>query len=725
MIYQVSWQRILVLISGVGSHSITTIVASFLAGLGAGSLIGGRIASRCSAARCLTIFALVELSLGLIGHWSSGDSPKNRWLVFSGDAGDPYRMAFEQMLILALPTTLMGMTFPLLTKAIVTHGRRTSHAIGQLYGMNLLGAAFGSLLAPWVLFPAVGISGALVAASVVNATVAAVAIGVASLAARSQEPIEFGLPTRKDSLALEPEGRAVPVAVWYLLTWLSGAISIGLEIAWFRIVDVGAKATSFTFGTVLSVYLAGMAAGTFYAIRRLSGTKRPLSLYLKLQMAIAASTALPITALAYRIQILPFGRSYEAYWGAYEPVSPATASLRQLFELYVALPAILYFLPTFFMGAAFVVLQDGLQSDRRMAGQRLGWAQAMNIFGCVLGSMLVGLTFFDRFGTATTLKILISGYAAMFAVCSLLRLCTGRGWAYLAISLGMIALLPDNETLWRRLHGQSAASRFHFAEDDTGISAMIPEGGRWRVAANGKGQSHIPFGGVHSKLGALPATFAERPMRVALIGLGSGDTAWAAACRSETAEIDVFEICESQWDLLSRINAELQDPRAKALLEDQRVRRIGEDGRVGIRRSPIPYDLIEADAIRPNGAFAGNLYSAEFFRECLDRLAPGGIMCTWSPTPRTLETFASVFPVVLIIDGGQILIGMRNADGIDIEAWKARLQSARVKEYLGAAIQGECLAGIENFEIIRDGRGSAERKRINTDLFPKDEFEID
>ena len=48
LVYQVAWQRILALHSGVGIYSVAMIVASFMAGLGLGSQLGGRLSVRAS-----------------------------------------------------------------------------------------------------------------------------------------------------------------------------------------------------------------------------------------------------------------------------------------------------------------------------------------------------------------------------------------------------------------------------------------------------------------------------------------------------------------------------------------------------------------------------------------------------------------------------------------------------------------------------------------------------
>ena len=65
LVYQVVWQRLLTFITGTDSHSVTIIVAAFLAGLGLGSLVGGQVADRLSARARLWVFAGCELAIAL------------------------------------------------------------------------------------------------------------------------------------------------------------------------------------------------------------------------------------------------------------------------------------------------------------------------------------------------------------------------------------------------------------------------------------------------------------------------------------------------------------------------------------------------------------------------------------------------------------------------------------------------------------------------------------
>jgi spermidine synthase len=92
------------------------------------------------------------------------------------------------------------------------------------------------------------------------------------------------------------------------------------------------------------------------------------------------------------------------------------------------------------------------------------------------------------------------------------------------------------------------------------------------------------------------------PRDVAVIGLGSGDTAWAAGSRPETASIDVYEIAAPQTRLLRRL-AEIDDPlRIRRFLADERVTIHVADGRNALKRNGKLYDVIEMDALPPGRA---------------------------------------------------------------------------------------------------------------------------
>jgi spermidine synthase len=377
------------------------------------------------------------------------------------------------------------------------------------------------------------------------------------------------------------------------------------------------------------------------------------------------------------------------------------------------------------MGLSFVALQDGIQTTRNRVSFRLGTLQAVNIAGCIAGSLFIGLAGIDMLKSQGALSLLFC--CALLVMISAICFSGDRLTASLGglVVASAVYLVPSNDFIWQRFHGQNNSLRFHYIESEVGVISLLDEGGRIRVSNNGKGQSYIPYGGVHSKLGALPSVIHGSPASIAIIGLGSGDTAWAAGCLSQTMSIDVYEICPDQWRLIKDQNSRSPDSMLSSLISDPRFNIIYQDGRIGVLQNPAKYDIIETDAIRPNGSYAGNLYSIEFYTICRDRLKQGGLMCTWAPTPRTALTFRKVFPHVLEIDGGQILLGSNQPLEVNTSLWSQRLKQKDVVSYLGQQIEHEC-EDVLKLSRAMPPLSPAEKAVVpNTDDYPLDEFEID
>src|SRR5262245_37615730 len=121
LLYQVVWQRILGLFSGSDVRSLTLVTGAYLAGLGLGSLLGGLWADRLSSRRAAQVFGLCNLGIALFALLSP-------WLF--------YNLIFKELSLLAqfpvvvfiivflsllYPTILMGVSLPLLSRALVRH----------------------------------------------------------------------------------------------------------------------------------------------------------------------------------------------------------------------------------------------------------------------------------------------------------------------------------------------------------------------------------------------------------------------------------------------------------------------------------------------------------------------------------------------------------------------------------------------------------------------------
>jgi hypothetical protein len=603
--------------------------------------------------------------------------------------------------------------------------------LGTLYGVNVAGAAVGALLAPWVLIPELGLRGAIHVGAALNL---AAGLGGLALVRRLRADVPAGegstdgiLPAVRPTAegptgdAERPGGR--PLALWAVLYAASGCCALSLEMVWFRVTDVAVKSTAFTFGTVLAVFLGGLAAGSLLGVPLVRRVSRPLSTFLTLQCALLLYSA---GALAAAVSLPPDWPPYAwfvEYWRGYEGFALGRArDPAMLARLYVVLPVLLFFPATVLMGLSFPVLQRAVHDEPRRAGFKVGLLQASNIAGCVVGSLAVALLAFGSVGTTGTLRVLLAVGVA-FAALGVREYGWRTRFPALAVALVVLALgLPGQDAFWLRLHGVEGRDAM-VAEDGSAVVSVRPMGDSdWGVTVNGQGHSWLPYGDVHSWLGAIPALVHPAPRRIAVIGLGSGDTAWSAGCRSETERIRVFEIAGPQLPLLRSLAAREDPPFLRALLADPRIELRVADGRSALAHGDDFYDLIEADAVRPHSAISGNLYSLEFFTRTADRLRPGGVMCTWAPTPRIRATFRAAFPFVLAFAGGEILVGSRQPLALDVDAWVDRLGAESVQRYLGPEIAREVQRQLRAGHVL--GGAAASPRDLNRDLFPRDEFVV-
>jgi spermidine synthase len=292
----------------------------------------------------------------------------------------------------------------------------------------------------------------------------------------------------------------------------------------------------------------------------------------------------------------------------------------------------------------------------------------------------------------------------------------------------LFVLMPDGPSLWARFHGSTPAF-VQIGEDGSGTSVLRTVPGREPrvvVFANGVGQSWIPYGGIHTVLGALPAFIHPHPRSAAIIGLGSGDTVFGVAGRRDLERITCVEIIRPQLTTLRHLLERWRYPGLVQVLTDPRIEHVYGDGRLHLMHAQRAYDIIEADALRPTSAYAGLLYSDAYFAAIRDRLTPGGLAVTWSPSPRVHNTFLTVFPHVLSY--GDIVLGSNEPIAFDADAIRARLAHPEARAYFADAVVDIEVLLAPYLDTPPRVYGPADDRSaltdINTDLFPKDELSV-
>ncbi|MBK8225696.1 MAG: spermidine synthase [Flavobacteriales bacterium] len=725
LLYQVAWQRMLVFYTGSDTVSISLIVTAFMSGLGLGYLVGGRLADANEPRRNLMLFVAAELGIMLFAAGSK--HILYDWLYLSASGahlGTMGNMALV-FLVLLLPTFLMGLSLPVLSRAFrLSAMSQQARYISSLYFINTLGAGIGALVTGVVLVRAFGYSGSIWLGVALNA---ACAIGAVVLALR--RPAN-GADARECANAVRLPLRATPALVaWSAHYAISGFAALSLELIWFRVLETMIKSVALTFSILLAIYLVSMAIGTavggrMAASRGILGRER---LFLRAQMLLYGSMAfvfLALLAVIWRTDAFLFLREYLL---SYEPdLRP-----RMLLCTYVIVPLFLMFLPTFLMGMSFSVSQAIVQDRFEEVGRKVGWLQFVNIVGSAAGAWCITWVGFRSLGTAPMIKA-IALIGLVYAAVSFKRHARERWSAgfYALVLVVMVAVLPGNQELWMRLSGMELKERFICEENESGLS-IIKRYDRGKglvgvVFANGLGQSIMPYHQdlVHARLGALPVLLHPNPVHVAVIGLGSGGTVYGISSRPETRRITCFEIMSNQALAVRAYADRVGDSAIVHLLEDPRLRLVAGDGRYQLRASAERYDVIEADALRPNSSYSGNIYSKQYFELLRERLLPGGYAVTWCPTPRVRRTFCSVFTHVAEVPGF-LLIGSEQPIVIDWRLVNERLQDpfTRARFDLAGIDAAALLDGMEErLGLIDPAEVPAED--INLDLHPRDEHEL-
>jgi spermidine synthase len=177
LIYEVVWTRSLSTVMGSSTYALSTMLAAFMAGLSFGGWLGSRLTGGIK--RLERMFALCELGIGLIGIISIPvinaltplyiSSFYAFHLSFSTFSFVQFIIAF---MVMGIPTTLMGITFPVIIN-LFTEGRTDiGRQSGKLYSINTLGAILGSVSAGFLLIPLLGLKGATYTAATLNIIVA-------------------------------------------------------------------------------------------------------------------------------------------------------------------------------------------------------------------------------------------------------------------------------------------------------------------------------------------------------------------------------------------------------------------------------------------------------------------------------------------------------------------------------------------------------------------------
>jgi spermidine synthase len=641
--HELVWIRALALHFGSTSYAVTAVVSTFMAGLACGNAWFGRAADR--SARPLALYRALELGAAV----SSG--AVSLFLLRGGaqlDAlaracgGSTAAMCAVFALLMLVPTTLLGGTLPVLSRAL-SRRSQPGRALSLLYACNTCGAVIGALAPDFGLIPRLGLLTTALLLAGCNLLVAL----LSSPLVRAEVPAAVTARTKLQGL----ERAAL------LLSATTGFCALGLEVLWSRTLQSWAAAFVTSFSVLLALYLVALALGAAlvqrWRVRSPLWAASALCLAAALYVVGSLYAAPSWRSFAQQLWPRPEGVRRTGLW--YEAV--ATALHASYLELAVCL----------LLGAAFPFVAATFLR-RGQAGARTGQLFVVNTLGGVVGALLTGFVGLPYLGEQASCCALALVLALVAAVCAWIA---GRRWLVAVSGLAVVALVA-----WLPRQ-QLAAAHFQGA----GEVLALRQGPTTSAAA----VAHYVYGELHylelqtpgvsmsnTRLGArrYMASLAHAGMllgehtrqRALLICYGVGNTAEALLAHRSLERLDVVDISEEVLSLAPYFG--------KTPLLDTRAHVFVDDGRHHLIVHDETYDVITAEPPPPNHAGVVNLYTREFYQLAKRRLSAGGVITQWLPVFQLSESdvrsmiaaFVAELPHTLLMYGYQqqlILVGSR------------------------------------------------------------------
>jgi spermidine synthase len=619
LLYQILWAREFSVVLGSTTYAISTVLGAFMAGLGAGSLMWGRIVDR-SRRHPLQIYAAIELAIAACALLL-----ELALHLFGRFYGVIYNLPLPSavfyvarfavtFIVVGVPTFFMGGTLPALI------GERTG--AGRIYAGNTIGAAFGAFAAGWVLIEKWGLSGTLGLAVSVNVVVALIAWLIAS---RNVRPPASVLPAPADRGAID---------LGLIVYSISGFVALGLEVVWSRTLVFAIGSTTYAFSAVLVVVLLGLALGSaagsrFIRTRHL----RWLAAGQWLLAVLTLSASWLFGHLSLPLQD----------WLAYTDTLPWTRRVWIQFAQTstLILPSAILF------GAVFPLAANAYLGQSRVA-VRVGRLLAANTFAAIAGALFTGFVFIPLLGIHYSYVLLgLLSLAAAWIAATWRQDALPRRIVVPAAAVCMALLFSAPTPLER---SRPTDKLLFYKEGISGTISVIEDAAGERSLMI----DHIAVAGTdpifmtdQKSLAHLPMLLHPSARNVLTIGFGSGGASYSFTTYPQLQSIRAVEIDPAVLEAAPYFKQTNGDPFA-----DPRFAVIRDDARSFLLHTRTTYDIITTDCTDLRYKSNALLYTTEFFESARRRLNPGGMVVAWVPLgglspadlKTTLRTFAVSFP---------------------------------------------------------------------------------
>ncbi len=771
LIYQVVWVRELVLVFGATSFAASTVLTSFMCGLAAGSYYLGRKSAYLK--NPLRAYGLLEIGIGIYGllvpllftALPFVYHPATRLFNLSFFALSIIRFLLA-LVVLILPTTLMGATLPVLASFYAARSSNIGLRVGALYSVNTFGAMVGAVFGGIALMPAVGMTASTETAAAVNIALGLIALSLRNTSLRPDaDPSSLiakhdkrrawralvgnrasrllGLKTPRAGRRGEAweMTRSQKTTVLIALA-SSGFVALSYEVIWSRILSLIIGSSVYAFSIMLATFLAGLAIGGSLASRMVDRLTRPLSVFAGIELGVGVTSL----AGAFLFNELPY-----AFIAINRSSAAPSFGLQLAFKFSVA--ALVMILPTILLGALFPLVVRIVYGDAghdANLGRAVGEVYAANTAGAIVGAFISGFVLVPWLGLIGSLRVCVAlNFAIAFAVFyaaaakgAVKRSLIPAAGTFLMLLLVVFIKPPwdiavMSSAVYRYAPSMSKMSRAEFfdyfkrgGEGETvfykeGVTATVAvqkqEGGRV-LKVNGKPDASTA-GDLPTQIliGSLPLLLRERTDDVLVIGMGSGVTLGSV----EQFPVKRVTCVELEPAVIEATNF-FDDVNNKPL-EDKRLRLVANDGRNFIDATDEKFDVIVSEPSNPWLTGVANLFTREYFTRGAARLSERGLFSQWlqiyemppEDVKTLVATFQSVFHNVYLFRGAQgdlMLLGSKQPFQIDAAIISSNLRDRKIGGDAKRAGVGDVADLLSRFYLGPDeAAGFSANSRLNTD----------
>lgn len=627
LVYQTAWTRQFAIVFGTSELAIATVLAAYMGGLALGAVLVEKFLPRVT--RPVFTYAVIELGIAASALFavpallSLANAGLQSW--FGGQpappdadhAGTTLFYLASAFVALALPTTLMGATLPLLARYAVAEEKQIGRRIGTLYAMNTAGAVGGALATAFVLLPELGLSQTVWFAAAINGLVFILAV---MLAKRAPDAASAAAP-QTSTPAHSYKG--VPSPAWVLpLMLLAGAIAFFQEVLWSRMLSHIVGSSIHAFGVMVASFLAGIALGGGIGAG-LARTRERAAGALGIALILAAAGAVFAWLLLERLVPQQAGlfRNVTEFAGLRLPMNALLSGL-------LLLPM------TLAIGATYPLAVRVLAVDAADAAPASARVYAWNTVGAIVGALAAGFVLIPalRYEGAIRLAVIASAFLGVVALWLLVKVDRR-----VAIPLSVVAL--TSLLFWPRPPMKLlVTSPLNIGTDgrvlsyDIGRSAsvvMLTGDGGLALRTNGLPEALMDGPGAKPRYTGeywlSPLAVIARPQARDMLIVGYGGGVVVEGVPPSVERVDVIELEPKVYEA----NQKTASLRKRNPTADPRVNVILNDARGALRLTARRYDAIVSQPSHPWTAGASHLYTREFMQIAREHLNPDGVFVQW------------------------------------------------------------------------------------------------